>query len=218
MALRALVPLLLCVLTLGGCASSDGFVSSWKAPDAKALNLRNAKVAAVVMMDGEATRRPAEEALAREITARGAQGIPMYTLLSGASPSDEAAARAACENAGVQGVVAIKPTAVDKKITAEDVTYLSPTYTGYWGDYYGYGWGTSYAPVTAGQSIYADTVVTIETRVYSLKQNKLVWVGKSKTTNPSNIDDEVRKLAAMTARQLEKEGLLDRGPAAPGQP
>jgi hypothetical protein len=209
---------LLCILPLASCASQDGLVSSWKAPDATTLQLRGAKVAAVVMMDGDATRRPAEDALAREITMRGAQGIPMYTLLPGGSPSDEAAARAACEKAGVQGAVVIKPTAVDKKITAEDVTYLEPNYNAYWGGYYGFGWGTQYSRVSAGQNIYADTIVTIETRVYSLKQNKLVWVGKSKTTNPANVDDEVRKIAAMTARQLEKEGLIDNSAAARGAP
>lgn len=139
MAIRALARVLICALPLAGCASSDGFVSSWKAPDATTLQLRGTKVAAAVMMEEEATRRPAEDTLAREITMRGAQGIPMYTLLPGAAKSDEAAARAACEKAGIQGIVVMKPTAVDKKITAEDVTYLEPTYTGYWGGYYGYG-------------------------------------------------------------------------------
>ncbi len=204
----ALIPLLMSAALLAGCASSDGFVSSWKAPDATALQLRGAKVAAVVMVKDESSRRPAEDALAREITARGAQGIPMYTLMPGGSPSDEAAARAACENAGVQGIVVIKPTAVDKQITSEPVTYLEPTYSGYWGGYYGAGWGASYAPVTAGEDIRADTIVTIETRVYSLKQNKLVWTGKSKTTNPSNVDEVVRKLAAATAAELKKAGLI----------
>jgi hypothetical protein len=204
---RAGIPLLMSAL-LVGCASSEGFVSSWKAPDAAPLQLGGAKVAAVVMMKDESVRRPAEDALAREITARGAQGIPMYSLWPGGNPSDEPAARAACEKAGVQGIVVIKPTAVDKQITSEPVTYLEPTYSGYWGDYYGLGWGTSYAPVTAGEEIRADTIVTIETRVYSLKQNKLVWAGKSKTTNPANVDHVVKQLAAATAKELEKEGLV----------
>lgn len=195
-------------LVLTGCASSEGFVSTWKAPDATALQLRGSKVAAVVMVKDESVRRPAEDALAREITARGAEGIPMYALSPGGSPSDEAAARAACEKAAVQGIVVIKPTAVDKKITSEPVTYLEPTYSGYWGGYYGFGWSTSYAPVTAGEDIRADTIVTLETRVYSLKQNKLVWVGRSKTTNPESVDHVVKALTSATAKELEKEGLI----------
>jgi hypothetical protein len=174
------------------------------------LQLRGAKVAAVVMMKDEATRRPAEDALAREITARGAQGIPMYTLMPGGSPSDEAAARAACEAAGVQGIVLLKPTAVDKEVTSKPVTSLEPSYGSYWGGYYGAGWATPYEPVTVGEDIQIKRVVTIETRVYSLKQNKLVWTGQSRTTNPSNVDTVVKQLAAAAAKQLQKEGLIQK--------
>ena len=68
--------LLLASVVLAGCASND-FVSSWKAPDAQPLQLQGAKVAAVVMVNSEASRRVAEDKLAREITARGGVGIPM---------------------------------------------------------------------------------------------------------------------------------------------
>jgi hypothetical protein len=196
-------------LLLASCASQE-FVSTWKDPEAAPLQLRGSKVAAVVMANDESLRRPGEDALAREITARGAEGVPMYTLMAGAKPDDEAAARAACEAAGVQGVVVFKPTAVDKQIESQPVTSLEPTYATYWGGYYGSGWGMSYAPVTVGEDVKITRVVTIETRVYSLRQNKLVWMGRSKTTNPSDIDAEVKKLAAATAAQLEKAGLIQK--------
>jgi hypothetical protein len=50
--------------------------------------------------------------------------------------------------------------------------------------------------------------VVVETRVYSLKQNKLVWGGQSKTTNPKNVDALVRKLAAAAAKELKDLGLV----------
>lgn len=195
------------IVLLCSCASGE-FVSSWKAPDAEPLQLRGSKVAAVVMMKDESSRRQGEDSLAREITARGAEGIPMYIVLPGGSPSDEAAARAACEKAGLQGLVVMRPTSVDKEIVATPVTYLEPTYSGYWNGYYGYGWGSSYAPVPAGTEIHANTIVSIETLVYSLRQNKLVWVGLSKTTNPTNVDELIKKLSAGVAAELKKQGLL----------
>jgi hypothetical protein len=207
--LRASIPLLTSGLLLASCASQE-FVSTWKDPAAAPLQLRGAKVAAVVMAKDESLRRPAEDALAREITARGAQGIPMYTLMPGDSPDDEATARAACEAAGVQGVVVFKPTAVDKQVETKAVTSLEPSYGSYWGGYYSAGWGMSYQPVTVGEEMKITRVVSIETRVYSLRQNKLVWVGKSKTTNPEDVNEEVKKLAAATAAQLQKEGLIQK--------
>lgn len=206
---HASIPAFASALLLSSCASQE-FVSTWKDPQAAPLQLRGAKVAAVVMAKDESLRRPAEDALAREITAHGAQGIPMYTLMSGDKPDDEAAARAACEAAGVQGIVVFKPIAVDKQVETKPVTSLEPSYSSYWGGYYSAGWGMSYAPVTEGEEMKLTRVVTIETRVYSLRQNKLVWTGQSKTTNPTDVDEEVKRLAAATAAQLQKEGLIQK--------
>jgi hypothetical protein len=193
---------------LSACSSPGGLTSSWKAPDAEPLRLKGAKVAAVVMVQDEALRRRGEDALAAEITARGAVGIPMYTLLDGGAPSNEAEARAACEKAGIAGVVVMKTTSVDKKVEEKPVTYLEPMYRNYWDGYFDYGWGTSYEPVQAGTTFDIKTTVSVETRVYSLRQNKLVWSGQGKTTNPKNIEAEVKKLSAATAASLERDGLL----------
>jgi hypothetical protein len=190
------------------CASSGGLVSSWRAPDAEPLHLRGSKVAAVVMMKDETSRRQAEDTLAHQITARGALGIPMYSLLPNGSPENEDSARAAAEKAGLQGLVVMRPTSVDKQIEATPATYLEPTYAGYWRGYYGYGWGSAYAPVTEGADIHIDTTVSIETLVYSLRQNKLVWAGKSKATNPKKVDALINQLSAEVAADLEKQGLL----------
>jgi hypothetical protein len=50
----------------------------------------------------------------------------------------------------------------------------------------------------------------VETLVYSLKQNKLVWSGQSKTTNPPEVEGLVKELAAATADALKKAGLIAR--------
>jgi hypothetical protein len=205
--IRSLV-LLVATAMLPACASS-GFVSTWKAPDAQPLQLSGAKVAAVVMVNNEASRRVAEDRLAREITARGAVGVPMYSIYPDAKPSNEPAARAALEQAGMQGVVVMRPVSVEKEVTSTPVTYSEPMYRGYWGAYYGAGWGTPWGLATvSGGDIRTDTIVQVETLVYSLKQNKLVWGGQSRLTNPSNIDKTIEKLAAAAAKELQKQGLI----------
>jgi hypothetical protein len=199
---------LLTAVVLSACASS-GFVSSWKAPDAQPLQLKGAKVAAVVMVSNEASRRVAEDKLAQEITARGAVGVPMYSIYPDMKPSNEPAARAALEKAGVQGVVVMRPVSVSKEVESTPVTYSAPMYRGYWGAYYGAGWGTPWGLATvSGGDIHTDTIVQVETLVYSLKQNKLVWGGQSKLTNPSSIDKTIARLAAAAANELQKQGLI----------
>jgi hypothetical protein len=200
--------LLAAIAVLSGCASNP-FVSSWKAPDAQPLQLQGAKVAAVVMMQNEASRRAAEDALAREITARGATGVPMYSIYADSKASNEGAAKAALEAAGVQGVVVMRPVDVSKEVESTPVMYSGPMYGGYWGGYYGRGWGAPYGMGTvSGGDIRTNTIVQIETLVYSLKQNKLVWGGQSKTTNPTSVDKVIKQLAEAATKELQKQGLI----------
>ena len=197
------------VLALCGCAPA--FVSTWTAPDAKPFELTGAKVAAVAMMQNEAGRRAAEESLAKEITAYGAQGVPMYQIFPDARPSDEAEARAALEKAGMIGVVVLRPVSVNTELVSTPATYAGPPYGAYWGGYYGYGWGSPWG-VAVGGDIRTNTIVTIETLIYSFRQNKLVWAAQSRTTNPSNVDKVVHSIAIEVAKELQKEGLLGSAP------
>ena len=60
---------------IAGCASTS-YVSSWKAPIDGPIQFDDKRVAAVVVSADESIRRAGEDALAREISRRGAQGIP----------------------------------------------------------------------------------------------------------------------------------------------
>jgi hypothetical protein len=206
MPIRRLIPPAIVSLSLAACATT-GFVSTWKAPDAQPLKPEGSKVAAVVMHDNEAARRAAEDALAREIGAQGAEGIPSYTLIPSSAAKDEAAAKAAFEKAGIAAVVVMRPVGTQQQISSTPTMtmYAGPYYRGFWGGgYYGYGWGGAWG----ASEIRTDTIVSIETLVYSMKQNKLVWAGQSQTTNPSRVDGLVKEIVAAAAREMKKEGLL----------
>lgn len=194
------------MLTLSACTSP--FVSSWKAPDAKPLEFTGAKVAAVVMADDISSRQMGEDILAREITEHGAQGIPMYTLFPDADPSKEDEARAALEQAGVQGVVVMRPVNVEQEVVSTPA-YYGPSYTGFWEGYYAYAWSDPWVM----SDVHTDTIVYVETRVYSLKQNELVWSGQSKTINPEGVEDLVREVSGAVAAELENQGLIGEQPA-----
>lgn len=187
---------------LSGCAAGLG--SSWKAPDAEPFRLRGEKVAAVVMVSDQTIRLAGEDALARELSARGTQGVPMYTLLAGADP-DEAKARAAAEQAGIVGVVVLRPVHIGKAISSAPGTYSGPMYGGFWGGYFGYGWGAPWS----SHEIRTDTIVVVETLVYSLTQNKLVWGGQTKTRNPAGMDRLIKNTAGQVADELVRQGLID---------
>jgi hypothetical protein len=196
--------LVLWALSATTACATTSFNSTWKAPDAKPVVLSGQKVVAFVLTKNEASRRAAEDALAREITAGGAQGVPSYTLIATAAAPDEAKAKAQIEGAGATGVVVMRPIDSSKEVVATS-TYMGPSYGPYWGGYYGYGWGGAWG---GGVDVRTNTIVTVETLVYSIPQNKLIWAGQSNTTNPSKVDAFVRELATAARREMKKAGLL----------
>ena len=50
--------------------------------------------------------------------------------------------------------------------------------------------------------------MSVETVVYSLLQDKMLWIGISETQNPETIRDLVVKNAAVVAGSLRQSGLL----------
>jgi hypothetical protein len=180
---------------LASACSSTSLVSSWRPPTARPLHLKGAKVAAVVLVSNPGSRRTAEDTLASEITSRGALGVPLHRLLPNATGKDEAEVRAALEKANIKGVVVMRPIGATQQVTAQ------PAYDHYWGGYYGYGWSNAY-------EYRANTIVSVDIRVYSLEQNQLVWAGESQTTNPERVDEFVIELADVTAAELQGKGLI----------
>ena len=187
------------------CASTS-FQSSWKNPAAQPGNFKGKKVAALVVSKEEGVRYGAEDALARELTARGAVGIAAYSLIPKELIQDKEKAKEFLEKADVAGVVAMRVVGKDKEISSSPGGYWGgPAYATFWGTgYYGWGWGGVYSP----SYLQTDTIVIVETLVYSLPQNKLVWAGQSETTNPSKVGPFIQELVRKAAAEMEKQGLI----------
>jgi hypothetical protein len=200
------------VLLLGGVLSASAcgatFVSTFEATGVEPARPQPGdKVVAVVVEKDEGRRRRHENALARELTGRGLEGIPSYQLVPVESLQDEAVAKAAFEKAGAVGAVVMRVIGVDTDTYVRPPSYYSgPMYGGYWGGYYPYGWSTVYSP---GYAI-TETKVVVETMVYDLKQNVLLWAGTSRTANPNSADELIAKLVKSGAEELRRAGLVVR--------
>ena len=188
-------------LVLTACATTT-FTSTWKAPDAEPVGpMTGLKVVAFVVVKNDTMRRAAEDALAAELTKRGAVGIAGYTIV--ADMSNEAKAKALLLRSGAAGIVSMRPVGREQEVVTSPSAYGSH-YGPYWGGYYGHGWSGAYST----QEVHVNTIVSVETLVYSLKQNKLLWAGQSRTTNPEKVDSFVREIAGEVAKEMKKAGLL----------
>jgi hypothetical protein len=158
-------------------------------------------VAAFVMTVRKDTRQGAEQVLARELIQQGVQGVPGYTVVAPEAQKDREAAKRILADAGITGAVLMQVVGANQETvaTAGQAYYLGPnvsTFSGFWN----YGWGMAYAPGTVNNK----TTLMVETLIYSVDQDKLLWAGTSKRTYPKNVG-EINK-TGWGGRQRGQEG------------
>jgi hypothetical protein len=161
------------------------------------------RIAAVFLSAEQGTRRGAEDALAREITKRGAQGVPAYSIVSIDELRDERYARAKLQQSGCKGAVMMRITGKTQEISATPAAWAGGRYSSFSG-YSVWGWGTVYS----SGYLTTDTIVSLETLVYDLDEDKLHWAGVSETFDPAKIDAFVTEIADAVAKEMKKEGLI----------
>ena len=110
---------------------------------------------------------------------------------------DKERARAIFEREGIEGVVVVRQIAKEKALSGS--FWGSPGYSSFWGPGF-WGGGDGY--------LRTDTILIVETLVYSLQQNQLVWASQSQTMNPTEVGSFVRELSKTLGTEMQKQGLL----------
>lgn len=178
------------------------FLSTWKSPDAANISFVGKKVATLVISDDDDLRVSGEEALARELEARGITAVASYRIVPKPELASAERAKPWFEKAAVEGVVAVRPISKDQVREYTPATWTTSYYSSFW-NYYGYGWGAYYSP---GRNR-VDTVVILETLLFNMSSNGLVWASVTETTNPKDLQPFISDLARATIKEMQKQGL-----------
>jgi hypothetical protein len=177
-------------------------ISPWRAPDASEVSFAGKKVAALIITPVDSLRVAGEEALQRELTALGLNSVATYRIVPKEELQSADRAKVWFEKASVEGVVALRPVSNEKRTVYNPSIWAGPSYSSLWG-YYGYGWGSVYIP----GSVDSETIVTVETLIYSVPRNQLVWAAASETRNPKTLQKFVEDLVKEAVKELDKQGL-----------
>ena len=183
------------------------FTSTFKSIDAGSVSFAGKKVAALVISNDDSLRIAGEESLVRELSARGMQAVATYRIAPKEELRRPETARPWFERANVEGVVIVRPVSADTRQVYTPGIWLSPNYGTFWG-YYGYGWGSVYVP----GSVEKETLVVVETTIYSLPRNQLLWAAVSETKNPRDLRAFVEELTKESVEEMQKQGLARRQP------
>ncbi len=199
-------------VAIAACGSTS-FKSTWSAPDAGQLKIEEGtKILAMVISPNEAKRRGMETALVSELNEHGIEGIASYGVVPADVAQDAEKAAPYVKKTGAAYAVVVQITGKSKEITGTPSMmgagmYGAPRgfYGGGFGGWGGYGWGGG------GTDIRTDTIVGVQTLLYDLSKNDLVWAGQSETMNPSKAESFMRDLLKAVGDELQKAGLV--GPA-----
>ena len=203
---RALAVLVILLAVAVISAADTKFKSTWKAPGQEPMSFAGKKVVALVISDDDSLRVSAEEGLSSELSGRGLIGVPSYRIIPKPEVKDPDKARGWFERAQAEGVVAMRLVDARKVQTYTPATWTGPYYGSLWG-YYGYGWGTGmYIPPRVDE----DALVTIETLIFSVPQNKLLWAAVSESKNPKSARQLLADLVKTTVKELQKQGLAQK--------
>jgi hypothetical protein len=185
--------------TLVACGTSTKLTAVWKAPDAAGTRFKKILVAA--QTKEQTTRRSMESHLVSRI----ANSQASYELMTEEETRDTARAKAKIAAAGFDGAVVVRFVGKDTQTTyVPGTTWYGPAPYGSFSGYWGYGWGAVYDP----GYLVTDTIISLETHVYDIGKDKLIWASKSDTISPSSMNDLVNSLVDATVAEMKKQKVL----------
>ncbi len=199
-----IIAVIVLLATVAGCASTS-IRDSWVSPDLQAP-LDFDKILVVYMDPNEATRRAAEDALVARVGPNRA--VASHTMFTARevqnAQQNEAANRRKVEAAGIDAAIVMRLVNEQQKLSYTPGMTYPMNYGGFYG-YYGYGWGAAYSP----GHFRTDTIVSVETNLYAIEGDELLWSGVTETFNPNDAAQMVNEIADAVSKNLRQRGLIE---------
>ena len=152
-----------------------------------------------------------ESEMSRIFDDAGVMAVPSFSVIPDLkAPDDKAAAReivlAAVTKSGADAVAITRLLHVDSvKRWIEGTTYVVPyeQYGNVYGAYY-----NSYQVMSSPDRLVEDKTYVIETKLYDVATEKLLWTGISETLNPESAAKGIDSVGRLVVSTLRKEGVI----------
>ena len=174
------------------CGPTTKLEKSWADPSFSLKPSPYKKVLVVAPLKDAASQRIAEDKIVKQIKA--GTGVQSYSYLK-PTDTDEKLLQAQLIKDGFDGIIVMHLTDVEKS-----VSYNPGTSYGGW---YGY---RTYAPGYYTE----DKTFLVETNMYSVKDDKLMWSGTTSSLNPTSFDKSMDEIIYAIKTELQKKGILEK--------
>lgn len=196
------------LIGLAACAGSTHLVERWN-DESYVDQPKLKKVLVLGIFQDEAQRRAFEAEFVAQVKAGDGEAIAGYTLMPAQSEYDEKSEiAAAVDQSGADSVLitSFKGASKQQRYVPPSYDYVPSMGMGYgYGAYYGAAYQAVYRP---GYTV-TDSIVQLETRVYAVAEEKLIWAGNTQSINSESSKKITAELVKLVASDMRKSGLIE---------
>lgn len=200
------------ILLFTSCSSSRTTISaSWSNPESGPKQFNNIMVLALA--ENVSSRGTAEQAVVDELTKNGFNAVQGLSIISPDQMRQlddrQEEARELLADAGIDGAIVIRVLDVkedERWVPGHTTTYPSFGYP-YYGGFYGY-WGHSYNVVSTPGYYASTTSVFLESNLYDIKTDELLWSAQSVSEDPESVKNLSRQFSQVIVKDLQDKNII----------
>ncbi|RJP88141.1 MAG: hypothetical protein C4518_11170 [Desulfobacteraceae bacterium] len=148
----------------------------------------------------DAARIEYEDYMIKMLKKRSVETIPSYTVIPDMKDLNRESVKQAADVAGVKAVLATKVVGVDEKeVVVSQSQKMDYVYTPN---------GVYMRPYLDGPKVVNFTKVRVETGLFELESEKLIWAATSAIMNPDSADEAIKDFSKAIIEQLTKDGYI----------
>lgn len=202
------VLLVLLATMLTGCGSSTRITGSWKSPETEQSPPGN--VVVMTMTSNVVARRMSEFNMTSALKERGVDAVSSLEIfsplfLNGQPSRDEILNKLNEEKKEAVMTIALVDEETEQRYTPESSDPYAPSSEfSPFGAYYSTYYPTYYDPGYYTMS----KVYYVQTNIYSVKSEKLIWSAQSKTYDPEDLEAATREFAREVVRKLQEDHIF----------
>lgn len=158
-----------------------------------------------------------EDAFVAALVREGGGAEASWSMLPEATLLSEERIHAALDGGSFDGVLVTRLLSVDRNTTYTPPRRYSRPRTNFYqpgiawgmgfGGFYGF-YGTTFTEVHKPGYFETSKTFRLETSLYSVATNDLVWTAQSETIDPKSISDLLASMTSAVAKRLASEGLI----------
>jgi hypothetical protein len=196
---------LLLAATVAACGPATTMKEVWKEPSYTPKQSR--KVLVIGLAENERNRNIFEEAMQKQLAMHHVETVMgSKTLPADPKSVDQEALKQQVRATGADLALVTRVIGVDKETQyVPGSTYYAPApgYYGFYGYYY-----SSYSVVSDPGYLREYQIVKVETNVYDVATEKLVWSGVSHTEDPSSVTQTIDEVSATFVAALAADKII----------